>query len=61
MIRVHLSLLNVIMMSPDTIIIVHISVLHVIISFFFCFFLLHHSYYKLVLYSVGSPSCVLPP
>ena len=25
------------------------------------FFLLHHSYYKLVLYSVGSPGCVLPP
>ena len=23
--------------------------------------MLHHSYYKLVLYSVGSPGCVLPP
>ena len=32
----------------------------VIITFYF-FFLLHHSCYKLVLYSVGSPGCLLPP
>ena len=37
------------------------SIIIIIIFTIIIFLFLHHSYYKLVLYSVGSPVCGLPP